>query len=124
MKKVWYVLGGLAVLIVVMLVALMSGMGAVKNLPIADVDLGNVKDGVHEGTFKQGRWNYTVAVTVENHKITSVELVNPKDAGSQKLLSAAADRVIASQSPNVDTVSGATVSSKALLKAIENALTR
>lgn len=124
MRKVWYVLGGLAVLIGVMLIALMSGMGAVKSLQIADVDLSGVADGVHEGTFKQGRWTYTVAVTVRDHKITAVEPINPKDSGTQKLVSSAAGKVIAHQSPNVDTVSGATASSKALLKAIENALTK
>lgn len=124
MKKVWYVFGGLALLIVIGFAGGTYGMGAVKRLKIANVDLGKVTDGVHEGTFKQARWNYTVAVTVKDHKITAVELLNPKDAPSQKLFSAQADRVVKAQSPNVDTVSGATVSGKALLKAIENALTK
>lgn len=111
-------------MVVVMLIALMNGMGTVKSLTIGDVDLGNVADGVHEGSFKEGRWNYTVAVTVEDHKITGIELVSGKDPGSQKVFAAERDRIIAAQSPNVDTVSGATVTSKALLKAIENALSK
>ncbi|MGE5580858.1 MAG: FMN-binding protein [Bacillota bacterium] len=124
MRKVWYFVSGFAVLVVVILIALMSGMGAVKGLTIGDVDLGKVADGVHEGTFKQGRWNYTVAVTVKDYKITGIELISGKDPGSQRIFATERDRVIAAQSPNVDTVSGATVTSKALLKAIENALVK
>lgn len=124
MKKVWYVLGGLALLIVIALAGAMNGLGAVKSLEISDIDLSEVADGVHEGTFKQYRWNYRVAVTVRDHQITGIELLSGNDPGSTKAFMTEQERVIAAQSPNVDTVSGATVTCKALLKAIENALTK
>jgi uncharacterized protein with FMN-binding domain len=89
--------------VVVMLIALMNGMGTVKSLTIGDVDLGNVADGVHEGSFKEGRWNYTVAVTVEDNKITDRACLR-QGPGSQKVFAAERDRIIAAQSPNVDTV--------------------
>ena len=124
MKKVWYVLGGLVLLIAIAFMGATYGMGAVKNLKISDVDLSKVADGVHEGTFKQARWNYSVAVTVKDHRITAVELLNPKDAVTVKMMASEADRVVQAQSPNIDTVSGATANSKALFKAIENALSK
>ncbi len=122
MKKVWYVVGGLILLVACALVWLMSGQGAIKDMQIADVDLSTVADGVHEGSFKQGRWNYEVAVTVKDHKITGIELLSKRDKMFENMYQTEFERVLAAQSPNVDVVSGATVSSKALLKAIENAL--
>lgn len=124
MRKVWHILGGLALLIVFGFAALMSGMGPIKNMKINSVDLSKVADGVHKGTFSQGRWNYSVAVTVKDHKIAGVELLSRKDKMFEKLYEAETAKVISAQSPNVDTYSGATVTSKALLKAIENALAK
>ncbi|HHY44923.1 MAG TPA: FMN-binding protein [Firmicutes bacterium] len=118
----WYVIGGLVLLVGGMLVWLMSGQSTIKEMQIADVDLSTVPDGVHEGSFKQGRWNYRVAVTVKDHKITRVELLSKRDKMFEKMYQTEFNRVLAAQSPNVDAFSGATVSSKALLKAIENAL--
>lgn len=122
MNKVWYAVGGLFLLLGCVFVWLMSGQSAIKEIEIADVDLSTVADGVYEGSFKQGRWNYRVAVTVKDHKITRIELLSKRDKMFENMYQTAFERVLAAQSPNVDAVSGATVSSKALLKAIENAL--
>jgi uncharacterized protein with FMN-binding domain len=123
MKKMWmYILGGLAALIAIAFVGATFGLSSVKNLKISDVDLSKVEDGVHQGAFKQARWNYSVAVTVKDHRITAIELLNPKDPATTKLMGPEADRVVQAQTPNIDAVSGATANSKALFKAIENAL--
>ena len=59
---------------------------------------------------------------MKNHRITQLEAVEAigaaDDAFSQRLF----DAVIAAQDTRIDTVSGATVTTKAYLKAIENAL--
>lgn len=61
-------------------------------------------------------------VTVSARKVTAIKLVehakNQSTASSDELFG----RVIESQSLQVDTISGATLTSKGYLKAIENAL--
>jgi uncharacterized protein with FMN-binding domain len=124
MRKVGYILGGLAVIACASVFVLFNAMSAVKGLQIKDVDLSKVADGTHEGEFHQGRWSYKVAVSVKDHRITGIEILSGSAKMFQKLNQEESARVIAAQTPKVDVVSGATVTSKALLKAIENALTR
>lgn len=122
MRKVLYVLIVLVVIILAGAYWLFNGMGEVKRLEINEVDLSKLADGVYEGSFQKGRWNYNVAVTVKDHAITGIELINPKSGPHDKFHREEIAKVIERQSVKVDAVSGATVSSNALLKAIENAL--
>ena len=52
------------------------------------------------------------------HEIVLIEHKNERGAAAEEIT----DKVIAAQSLQVDTISGATSSSKVVLKAIENAL--
>lgn len=124
MKKVLYVLLGiLAIVILGGVYWLFNGMSQVKNLEIGDVNLTALADGTYRGTYQKGRWSYNVAVTVKDHAITAVEVIDNKVKMFEKINQEEIARVISRQSVKVDAVSGATVTSKALLKAIENALT-
>jgi uncharacterized protein with FMN-binding domain len=99
-----------------------SGLSRYKKMPIGKVELSKVKDGSYTGSFNGGRWSNTVQVTVKDHKITSVKIVKDvqfaDDAKTRQLF----DRVVEAQTPQVDAISGSTVTSKAFLKSIENAL--
>ena len=122
LKTLLIVTAVLLVLFAGMMVYLMSGMDEVKQMAIDDVDISRIADGTYEGSFSAYRWSDTVKVTVKSGKITAIETVgDPKFTDS-----ATADELIARvkgrQTPQVDTVSAATVSSKAFLKAVENAL--
>ncbi len=59
---------------------------------------------------------------VENHTITDIDILK-HDNGKGKAAEAITSDVIKNQSVQVDVVTGATYSSKVILKAIENALT-
>lgn len=62
-----------------------------------------------------------VEVSVTEHKITGIKIIeheNGLGSKAEKIV----DDVISRQSLEVDAVSGATVSSKCIIKAIENAL--
>ena len=62
-------------------------------------------------------------VIVSNGQVMDINLVSSKDPGElDGQLEMLYDRVIESQSLQVDTISGATLSSKAYLQAVENAL--
>ena len=110
-----------AVILIIILaagtMAATRGLSEMQDLVVNDVDLWKVPDGVHTGEFSRYRWSNTVNVTVENHRIVEIDTTN-----SQKLDQELTTRIIAQQSLLVDTASGATVSSKAFLKAVEDAL--
>jgi uncharacterized protein with FMN-binding domain len=80
-----------------------------------------VEDGTYIGKFDGYRWSNTVKVTVNNHKITKISFVEGQQFRSEEVENGIINNVISKQSLNVDTVAGGTVSSKAILKAIENA---
>jgi uncharacterized protein with FMN-binding domain len=62
-------------------------------------------------------------VTVTNGKVTGIQLVGSQDPGGKNTQHQALyDRVIQAQSLQVDTISSATLTSKAYLQAVENAL--
>ena len=88
---------------------------------IPDVNLSKIADGVYKGRHMVFPVEAEVRVTIENHKIVAIELVkhfNGQGAAAEVI----PDRVTEAQSLGVDIVSGATYSSKVILKAIENAL--
>jgi len=59
---------------------------------------------------------------VQDHQIKEIELVR-HDHGQGSSAEVIPDRILEAQSLEVDIVSGATASSKVILKAVENALT-
>ena len=96
--------------------------GALKReaarVTLSPLDLTNVADGVYEGSSRILHVAPKLQVTVAGRKITSVTFTTPV-AGDVAGLTA---RVIKAQSLDVDGISGATISTKAVLKAIDNAL--
>ena len=119
-------------IIVITMVALIGASGfyfyriglyqsIVAEISVSTPDLRTVADGTHHGSFDALEVAATVAVSVENHKITAITILHHKnDRGHTAEV--ITDKVIAAQSLEVDTISGATNSSKVLLKAIEAAL--
>ena len=85
------------------------------------VDLSRISDGVHQGVFASGPVSVKVDVTVQDHRIMKIDLIEHKN-GQGKPGEAVIELVVASQTLQVDTIAGATYSSKAILKAIEDAL--
>jgi uncharacterized protein with FMN-binding domain len=100
-------------------IAASRGLPEMQELVINDVSLNGKSDGVYTGEFSRYRWSNKVKVTIENERIVDVQIENG-GVLEQEL----ADRIIANQSLDVDINTGATVSSKAFLKAVETALTR
>jgi len=89
------------------------------------VDLEKIEDGVYQGEFTGGRWKNKLEVTVKNHKITDIKLLQASDmSGIKDIGEKVFKKVEEEQSLQIDTVSGATVHTKAVLKSIENALSK
>ena len=101
-----------------------NGLVAGENLAINPVDLTAIEDGTYAGVYQAGRWSNEVAVSVADHQIANIAVVKTVTIDDPELTSTIINNVIKNQSTTVDTVSGATVTSKAYLKSIENALTQ
>ena len=101
---------------------LTRGLGSAEKLAAGSVDLSGIKDGLYTGVYDSGRFSNKVEVAVKDHKIINIRLINDVTFSKPEIASEVFDRVIKKQDVAVDAVSGATVTSKAYLKAIENAL--
>jgi uncharacterized protein with FMN-binding domain len=97
-----------------------------RNLPLNAVDFSKLNDGAHHGAYEGGMYKWRAnecQVTVSSGRVTDIQLVGSSDPGSKNTQHEALyDRVIEAQSLQVDTISGATLTSKAYLQAVENAL--
>lgn len=97
----------------------------IREMSIRDVDLLQINDGTYTGNFTYGKgkgFTYAVETQVKNHKIIGINILSNRDSKHAKKAEGVIDRIIRQQTPNVDAVSGATTTSKALMKAVENAL--
>lgn len=94
----------------------------VRKMEINAIDLSRVSDGNYRGNFSYGNFTYTVEVLVRNARIETINILENRDSKYAKMAEGVAEKVVWQQRNDVDVVSGATTTSKALLKAIENAL--
>ncbi|MBC3890005.1 FMN-binding protein [Acetobacterium paludosum] len=99
-----------------------NGLESGKNLVINSVDPTQVADGVYTGSYQGGRWSNEVEVTVSEKKITQINVIKSVNFEKPEVTNALINNVIEKQNTLVDSISGATVTSKAYLKSIENAL--
>ena len=94
----------------------------VAALTFDEIDLTKVEDGVYEGQCDTGVVRVRVQVTVRDHRLESIELLEHEN-GRGTPAEAILDQMVQNQTTAVDAVSGATCSSKVIRKAVENALT-
>lgn len=95
----------------------------VNNTCISNIDIGSIPDGVYFGTADFTMVAADVNVTVSNGKIVAVELLRHVHGPNRGVIAEVlTNRIVENQSLELDSVSGATGSSKAILKAVENAL--
>ena len=98
-----------------------SNLDYLTDLNISNVDISKVANGTYTGSCEVFPIIAEVKVTVKNHQITGIELVKHKN-GRGAPAEIIPSKVVEAQTLQVDAVSGATYSSKVILKAIENAL--
>lgn len=122
-KKLLIALGAVVILLAVAFFGITNGLSEGAVVVPAGIDLTDIADGDYTGTYDYKRWTNTVVVHVENHAITGIDIVEDVPAaGITDCSGEVIGRVIAAQNTDVDAVAGATVTSKAYLMAIENAL--
>ncbi|PKM84243.1 MAG: FMN-binding protein [Firmicutes bacterium HGW-Firmicutes-11] len=136
-KKVWIVVlsivGVVGLVTVGAIVFTAPGRAELQNMTIGAVDFENLRDGVFTGEYrgtKDGTRNAAVEVAIVSGDITAIRvtagpLANEKQMTEIRNSHSINDlftEVTKSQSMQVDVISGATLTSNAHLKALENAL--
>lgn len=96
-------------------------LNQLADVTIPKVDFSTIEDGTYTGSYKVFPVSVKVQVTVEDHHITSIDLIEHKN-GQGAPAESIPEQVIKAQSLDVDAVTGATYSSKVILLAIEDAL--
>jgi len=110
-------------IILFILFYLTRGLQEGQNIEVNDIDLTYLEDdGFYTGRFNFGRWSNEARVTVENKNIVDIEFTDDVSFSKDEVRKEIINRIIDEQKVKVDVVSGATVTSKAYMKSIEDAL--
>lgn len=84
----------------------------------------DLEDGVYKGTGIGYAGDITVSVLIKDKQIVSIDILSSSDdAAFFTRAKAVIDKIIEGQTLDVDTVSGATFSSRGIISAVKNALT-
>jgi uncharacterized protein with FMN-binding domain len=111
----------LAALIAALALSAALSSCATKAIEIGSPDLAKAADGSWIGSYDGGIVKVELQVETKAHRIESVKILK-HDCGKGRPAERLAADIVAAQSLSVDTVSGATYSSKCILKAAELAL--
>ena len=126
MKKILKVTVSISILLfliaIVGVVFITRGLKSGINLVVNDVNLSSLSDGMYNGKYNAGRWSNEMNITIKEHKIIKIDVVKDVFFSKPEVTKALLSKVLEKQNTNVDVISGATVTSKAYLKAIENSL--
>ncbi len=122
LKVILGIIGVFVLGVLIMAFILMNGMNTAQALELNQINLAQIDDCKYVGTYETTRWTNTVEVVIENHEIKEITIVKDVMIALEGLSDRLFKRVIDNQSIEVDIETGSTITSKAYLKAIENAL--
>lgn len=121
-------------IIIVVLPLIIAGVGfiiinainlnKIRHMPIGNVNLAKISDGKYKGQTKTGNYTYKVEVEVKDHKIINIKGIENRKSTYVTYAEGVFSKIIRDQKINVDAVTGATTTSKAFMKAVENALSQ
>ena len=97
------------------------GLG-LKDAPVRPVDISKLPDGTYAGELKGSRFANRLEARVSGGKITDIRITDDMAVEIPGVSSQIFSQVMQNRLLQADCVSGATVSSKAYLKALEDAL--
>jgi uncharacterized protein with FMN-binding domain len=122
-KIILIILGAVILLSVILTPIAMIGMDEVKEFEIPNIDLSRIDDGEYEGVCTISRWAMKVKVRVQDHKIRNIEIVDKMMSNlTQDMIAEIHKQIIDRETPRFDVVTGASITNKAYLIAITDAL--
>jgi Polyferredoxin len=95
-----------------------------SNSDVKNTEGKQYKDGIYTGIGQGKNPDLKVSVTVKDGKIANVEIVSNNETNGKAALNTVPKEIIEKQSTEVDVVSGATMTSKGIMEAVNNALSQ
>lgn len=111
---------GLVIILSIVMFAVTKDIPKLKSLPIESVVISNLADGTYKGRYEFSRWKSEVEVTVRDGVLTDIKRLS--DPLTPDVSDELFQKMIGEQKVDVDVVTGATATSKAYMKSVENAL--
>jgi len=101
-----------------------------QSVTITNIDFSKLKSGEYSGYYSGGMYGWREnecrviidSINSDSSRVVTIELIRSEANYTQQFLDTLYNRVLSKQSLQVDVVSGATLDSKACLKAMEDAL--
>ena len=125
LKIVLIVAGSIVILALATVFFGTRGMKEMRAYTIPHTDLSAVADGRYEGSCAISRWAITVRVTVKDHIITAIDIVDKKMSNiTRGIIEEINQAVIEKQRANLDGVTAASITGKGYLIAIGDALSK
>mgnify|MGYP000557276605 CR=1 FL=1 len=122
MKKIFKILGIIFLAFIILFtVGFFIIKSSIPDINVGELDLINISDGLYTGEYSAGVVKAFVEVQVKDNRITDI-IIKEHDNGLGKPAEKITEEIILHQSLNVDVISGATLSSNVIRKAVEEAL--
>lgn len=123
MKKLFILIAVITGIIAVIVgAAALIDSREMAEIKIGDIDLSRIPDGVYKGAEKYLVFTTQVTVRVKDHRITDIDVFEARGGKYVENAEKVTRNILEKQSLDVDTITGATVTSRAIIKAVENAL--
>lgn len=126
MKKRLKILLSICAVIIILVIAaaliipMLDLTGEAADIEVGSIDLTYVQNGTYRGEYTVDLVSVSLTVEVKNNSITSIN-IDEHDNGLGKKAEVITEDIISKQSLDVDCISGATISSIVIRKAIETA---
>lgn len=124
-KKIGFVFLTLLILIAGLAINIVStlknGEEILSELTFNNINLASIEDGTYTGDFEAGLVYASVSSTIKDGILTDIKLLEHKNGKGSAAESILSD-MLTKQTTSVDAISGATISSKVIRKAVENSL--
>ncbi|MCL0060620.1 FMN-binding protein [Dehalococcoidia bacterium] len=113
----------LVLIVLVVAVFFYIKLQEVPHVEVTNIELSEIQDGIYEGSFSEGPVSVRVSVEVKENKIIEIIIIEHQTGLGKKAEKIIGD-VIREQSLEVDAISGATLSSNVIRRAIQEALNK
>jgi uncharacterized protein with FMN-binding domain len=94
----------------------------IRNMTINEPDLRRLENGRYIGRAEVGGFSFVVEVIMTDHRMEEIKVLKNGDSSYERWAEGVISKILRYQTLQVDAITGATTTSKALMKAVSNSL--
>jgi uncharacterized protein with FMN-binding domain len=94
----------------------------IRNMTINEPDLKGLENGRYIGRAEVGGFSYVVEAIMTDHRIEEIKVLKNRNSSYARWAEGVISKILKHQTLKVDAVTGATTTSKAIMKAVSNSL--